>query len=102
MAPNLHVFLKGYSYHLTGPNFEQALILVTSVSILLLSTLYVRIRRGPLTSSMGNFKNSLKNINVILSLVWLFTVISNFLLDILAKYEIPLTKLLLSTAEAGR
>ena len=102
MAPNLYVYLRGLNYQLLEPNFEIALILVTSVSIILISTLFVRIRLGPLASSRGKFKNSLKNINVILSLVWLVITFSHFLKTILAQYGMTLTKLLLSSDDIGR
>ena len=72
------------------------------MSIVLVSTLFVRIRQGPLANSSGNFKNSLKNINVILSLVWLVTIFSNFLKNVVAQYGMTLTKLLPSSDDIGR
>ena len=102
MAPNLHIYLRGLNHQLSQPNFESVLVLVASVSIVLVSTLFVRIRQGPLANSSGNFKNSLKNINVILSLVWLVTIFSNFLQNVVAQYGMTLTKLLPSSDDIGR
>ena len=102
MAPNLHIYLRGLNHQLSQPNVESVLVLVASVSIVLVSTLFVRIRQGPLANSSGNFKNSLKNINVILSLVWLVTIFSNFLQNVVAQYGMTLTKLLPSSHDIGR
>ena len=71
MNRNYHVFLRGQSLELLKPNIPFALSIVTICTVVLIATLFVRVRLGSLTGSSGKFKHPLKNINVIISIILL-------------------------------
>ena len=90
VAPNMNIFLSGQKWKHLKPNIPMALWALTFLSIILVSTLFVRIKQGPLSSSTAKFKNCLKNINVLLSMVWLTFLLINISHRLLAYYGIPL------------
>ena len=75
MNRNVHVFLRGHSLELMKPNLPYALSVLTACSVVLMATLLVRVRLGPLNATSGKFRHPLKNINVIISTVLLALVL---------------------------
>ena len=94
VTQNLHDLLTGKMLDLTKPNITFCLMAVAFISTVLVITLVVRTRQGRLTSSSGKFTNPLKNINVIMAIVWIVFICFDFILDTLIHLGITLPYLL--------
>ena len=102
MAQNLHDLLTGKMLGLTKPNIIFCLVAVAIILTVLVITLVVRTRQGRLTSSSGKFTNPLKNINVIMAMVWLVFICFDFILDTLVHLGITLPYLLFLNFPQGK
>ena len=102
MAENMHDLLTGKMLVLTKPNITFSLVAVAIISSVLVATLVVRTRQGSLNTSMGKFTNPLKNINVILSLVWFVFICLDFSLDTLVHLGITLPYFLFLNFPQGK
>ena len=87
---------------LTKPHILFFLWAVALISTVLVATLVVKTRQGRLASSTGKFTNPLKNINVILSLVWFVFICFDCTLDTLVHLGITLPYLLFLNFPVGK
>ena len=102
VAQNLHDLLTGKMLKLTKPNIIFFLVAVATILTVLVITLVVRARQGGLNSSTGKFTNPLKNINVIMAIVWLVFICLDFILDTLVHLGITLPYLLFLNFPQGK
>ena len=102
MAQNLHDLLTGKMLELTKPNIVFCLSALAIISTVLVATLVVRTRQGRLTTSTGKFTNPLKNINVIMAIVWLVFICLYFILATLVHLGITLPYLLFLNFPHGK
>ena len=90
VAQNVHHLVTGKMLDLTKPNILFFLCSVAIICSVLVATLVVRTRQGHLASSTGKFTNPLKNINVVICLVWFVFICLHCSLDTLVHLGITL------------